>query len=500
MNKKYRAGVYARISISESNIGGDSTSIINQKSIIEEYCRNKDIEIVDYYIDDGYSGGNFDRPSFNRMLDDLNKKIINLVITKDISRLGRDFIGTGNYIYKYFPEHNIRYIAILDNYDSLNPSISDDIIPFKAVLNDMYLKDISRKIKTSRHELMRKGYFMGSTVPYGYKRSDIDSRMLEVDEYSSFIVKRIFSLKDKGNSSSFIARKLTEEGVEPPSIYNKRNISISKFSDIWKAETIDYILSNEVYIGKMTQRKYDRVSLKSKRKIKLAKESWIMCENTHEPIVEVSLFERVNNINKRSLIRHKKYNFLLKGLVKCHDCNSIMLVRAIKSGNIYCCKNYAKFGSKACKMHYFREDVLNTLVINSLTNFCNNLDKFDIIKKILTTTDVFKYFDLNISKLDLSIKEYSHIIIELYKDKEKKILTEEEFISLKNEISENLKNECQKKAELLKRKQKILSNNQYIIDQALNFNDKNIINKIINSVTIDNAKNVYIYCNFKELK
>ena len=240
------------------------------------------------------------------MLDDLNKKIINLVITKDISRLGRDFIGTGNYIYKYFPEHNIRYIAILDNYDSLNPSISDDIIPFKAVLNDMYLKDISRKIKTSRHELMRKGYFMGSTVPYGYKRSDIDSRMLEVDEYSSFIVKRIFSLKDKGNSSSFIARKLTEEGVEPPSIYNKRNISISKFSDIWKAETIDYILSNEVYIGKMTQRKYDRVSLKSKRKIKLAKESWIMCEKTHHPIVEVALFERENNIKKRSLIRQKK--------------------------------------------------------------------------------------------------------------------------------------------------------------------------------------------------
>ena len=273
MNKKYKAGVYARISISESNIGGDSTSIVNQKSIIEEYCRNKDIEIVDYYIDDGYSGGNFDRPSFNRMLDDLNKKIINLVITKDISRLGRDFIGTGNYIYKYFPEHDIRYIAVLDNYDSLNPSISDDIIPFKAVLNDMYLKDISRKIKSSRHELMRKGYYMGSTVPYGYKRSVTDSRILEIDEYSSFIVKRIFSLKDKGNSSSSIARLLTDEGIEPPSIYNKRNINISKFSDIWKAETIDYILSNEVYIGKMTQRKYDRVSLKSKRKIKLAKES-----------------------------------------------------------------------------------------------------------------------------------------------------------------------------------------------------------------------------------
>ena len=254
MNKKYKAGVYARISISESNIGGDRTSIVNQKSIIEEYCRNKDIEIVDYYIDDGYSGGNFDRPSFNRMLDDLNKKIINLVITKDISRLGRDFIGTGNYIYKYFPEHDIRYIAVLDNYDSLNPSISDDIIPFKAVLNDMYLKDISRKIKSSRHELMRKGYYMGSTVPYGYKRSVTDSRILEIDEYSSFIVKGIFSLKDKGNSSSSIARLLTDEGIEPPSIYNKRNINISKFSDIWKAETIDYILSNEVYIGKMTQR------------------------------------------------------------------------------------------------------------------------------------------------------------------------------------------------------------------------------------------------------
>ncbi len=177
-----------------------------------------------------------------------------------------------------------------------------------------------------------------------------------------------------------------------------------------------------------------------------------------------------------------------------------MLVRAIKSGNIYCCKNYAKFGSKVCKMHYFREDVLNTLVINSLTNFCNNLDKVNIMNNILLNSDVFKYFDLNIKKLDLSIKEYSHIIIELYKDKDNGILSEEEFITLKNEINDYLKNECDKKAMLLKRKEEIFDDIKSIVDKALDFNNINIISKIINSVEIDNDKNLYIYYNFKDLK
>ena len=232
MESKYIAAVYVRISVSESKEENVSTSIVNQKNIIRDYCLNKGIQIYDYYIDDGYSGGNFDRPSFKRLLLDIKNELVNCVITKDISRLGRDFIGTGEYIYKFFPDNSIRYIAILDNYDSLIPTLSDDIIPFKAVLNDMYLNDISKKIKSSRHELMRKGYFLGSTVPYGYKRSLMDSRILEIDDYASSIVKRIFSMKEAGLSTTIIARKLTHEKVMPPNIYNNRDLNKTFFSTI----------------------------------------------------------------------------------------------------------------------------------------------------------------------------------------------------------------------------------------------------------------------------
>ena len=183
--KKYIAAAYTRLSIAESKDGGESLSITNQKDYIKKYCEENNIELYDFYVDDGFSGGNFDRPAFKKMINDLECGLINCVITKDTSRLGRDFIETGSYIYKYFPEHDIRYIAILDNFDTENPNGADDIIPFKTVVNHMFLRDTSRKITSVRHDLMKKGLFVGSSVPYGYKRSDEDNRRLVVDNYAA---------------------------------------------------------------------------------------------------------------------------------------------------------------------------------------------------------------------------------------------------------------------------------------------------------------------------
>ena len=217
----YKAGAYIRLSLADDDKDADteSVSIKNQRSLITEYAKNNNIELVDYYVDDGYSGGNFERPGFKRLINDIECGYINCVITKDTSRLGREFIETGNYMFKYFPEHNVRYIAILENYDTANPNGVEDIIPFKTVINDMYLKDVSRKIKSVRHDMMTKGLFVGSSVPYGYKRSEEDSRKFVIDEYAAQVVKRIFDMAEKGNSPLMIARALTEDGIQPPNIY-----------------------------------------------------------------------------------------------------------------------------------------------------------------------------------------------------------------------------------------------------------------------------------------
>lgn len=497
MNEKFRAAVYARISISESKSDEDSTSIVNQKKIIEDYCEKNNIRIVDYYVDDGYSGGSFDRPAFNRLIKDIELGVINLVITKDISRLGRDFISTGNYIYKYFPDNNVRYIAILDNYDSLVPTISDDIIPFKAVLNDMYLKDISMKIKSSRHELMRQGLFVGSTVPYGYKRSDSDSRVLEIDPYSAGIVKKIFNLKIRGYSNSFIANKLSEEKILTPNVYNGRTKSGTYVR--WNAETIAYILNNQVYVGLLIQRKYERYNLKSKKKRLLNSEEWIIKNNNHEAIIDEEVFEKVKRENKRSVIRHKKYNYLLKGLVKCNDCKNAMIVRRIKGDAVYCCKTYAKYGKSVCKMHYFRESILNKLIIDNLTKLCEFAPKKAIFDSIIKRGDIFRNIDQRIAFFESHIEENRDIIIQLYRDKENGVLSASEFLVLKKKLELDIETNNRIISKLEQRKSEYYNSTSKLVDKIIDFNKNDVIVKFIKFILIDENKDVHIYYTFRNI-
>lgn len=505
MKKKYVAGVYARVSVSESNCREFSTSIINQKAIIDEYSINNSIEIYDYYIDDGYSGGNFDRPSFNRMIKDIKNGLINCVITKDISRLGRDFIGTGNYIYKFFPDNGIRYIAILDNFDTENPTINDDYIPFKTVINDMYLKDTSKKIKSSRHKLMQKGYYVGSTIPYGYKRSSIDSRILEIDPYSSSIVKRIYLMRERGMSTSAIARILTNDNVLPPDVYNNKNNKCTLLSNVWKASTVSYILSNKVYLGILTQRKYERVSLKSKRKILTPEDTWIVVKSNHPAIIDSSLFYSVNNKEKNNSIRLKKYDYLFKGLVKCEDCLSTMLVRRLKktSGDtaIYCCRTYAKYRNGTCSMHYFREDVLNSLVIDKVRRLFNSVEKKKIINicnKVISNCEIYKTIDNELNSIRKKINEFENIIINLYKDRAEGIINSHEFAVIKKSVDAEIETLNSKEKQLINKRESLNITPNYLVDKLINFEGYNkfMFSKIINMITIDNNKVVRIYYKF----
>lgn len=518
--KKYKAAAYARLSIAESKDGGESLSITNQKDYIKKYCEENNIELFDFYVDDGFSGGNFDRPAFKRMINDLECGLINCVITKDTSRLGRDFIETGNYIYKYFPDHDIRYIAILDDFDTENPNGSDDIIPFKTVVNHMFLRDTSRKITSVRHDLMKAGLYVGSSVPYGYKRSEEDNRRLIIDEYAANIVKRIFNMKIDGVKPNMIARALTNEGILPPNVYNGRKIDKTVTTNLWKASSINHILKNEVYIGTLIQGKYATINGEKKKKKLLPKSKWVIKKNNHEPIIDKNIFEKVNykspNANKDDT-RFRKYDYLLKGLVVCADCGKTMLVRRCKTKTkdnkekinaIYCCRTYATYRNNVCSMHYYKEESLNDLVIkrirNILIKYSNNEKLSSQYDLDLSQCDFLDTYKKQLDNAQLKLKDIEKAISELYVDKVKGIITEEDLVSIKRNL-EIEREEINKKISDLnvmisntktnltdeKLKKKLINN----FLKAKVFS-KQMMKDMINKITIDEKKNVEIYFKF----
>lgn len=520
-NKTYKAAGYERLSIVENEDDNEeSSSITNQKKLINDFAEKNNIEIYDHYTDDGYSGGNFDRPAFKRLINDVECGIINCIITKDTSRLGRDFIETGNYIYKYFPENDVRYIAILDNFDTENPNGADDMIPFKTVVNDMFLKDTSRKIKSTRHDLMRQGLFVGSSVPYGYKRSLEDSRKLVIDEYASEIVKRIFKMKSEGMKDGMIARTLTNEGILPPNVYKERKMDKTFTTNLWKPCSVKSILSNEVYIGTMIQGKYERVSLKSKKKKLLPQSRWIIKKNNHEPIISNDLFEKVNKKCPKALpddTRFRIYDYLLKGLVVCADCDKPMLVRRCnKTKNkkkkedyaIYCCRTYATYRNNVCSMHYFREDKLNELVLKEirtiLVKYSNGETLGSKYESTLSKGNVLEKYQEELSSNQSKLKDIDKAISELYMDKVRGIISDQEFMSIKSNL-EKERTSYNLKIDDLKMMLEVSKNNitdekskMQMINNFLKVKNPNkqIIKDLVKKITIDEQKIVRIYFNF----
>ena len=514
-NKTYKAGAYLRLSIEDDNKEDESVSIKNQRAFIKDYATRNNIEIFDYYVDDGYSGGNFDRPGFKRLINDINSGIIDCVITKDMSRLGREFIETGNYVFKYFPEHNVRYIAILENYDTLNPNGAEDILPFKAVINDMYLKDISKKIKSVRHDMMAKGEFVSGTVPYGFKRSEENNKKLVIDEYAANIVKRIFEMKDDAMTDSMIARKLTDEGILPPNVYNGRNIKKTFTTNLWKSSTVTDILKNEVYIGTLTQGKYQRVSLKSKKKRILPKSKWIVVKNALPQIIPNELFERVNAPRVKSNTRYRTYDYLLKGLVFCADCGGAMTTRRVKGWAdktqitpIYLCKNYVRYRNGVCSMHYYREEDLNNLVIHEirkvLTKYSDKKSLENKYENALCNFDILKNYEDNLNTCKSKNINIDKAISDLYKDRASGMLSNEEFFNIKDDLIKERKENEKKIAELeilISKSKNIFSNDEtrkkYINDfLKMKEPSKKLINTFVNKIEIDKNKKVTIFFNF----
>ncbi|MGN1020024.1 MAG: recombinase family protein [Aristaeellaceae bacterium] len=373
----YRAALYIRLSKEDEN-DGPSESVTNQQSLLNEFARQQHLSVYDTYVDDGFSGTTFDRPAFRRMLGDIEARRVNMVITKDLSRLGRDYIMTGHYMERYFPEKRVRYISLLDGIDTGVESSANDITPFRAIMNDMYAKDISRKIRSVKHDKQRKGQFIGGKPVYGYRMHPTEKNRIVIDEEAAPIVRRIFAMALEGVSCRQIAIRLNGEGVPSPAVYAGLPLSRpGAYTGLWSSERIADMLSNETYIGNMVQGRSVKISYKSRKCLRQAPENWVIVKGTHEPLVDAEAFRIVQQlIASRRHTRSRTYDFLLKGIIYCHECGYPLAVinRRNAAGEdvlYFVCRTYQRFTrAGACTCHAIREQTVTEAVTARVREVC----------------------------------------------------------------------------------------------------------------------------------
>ena len=337
MNSLNLAFAYLRLSKEEVK-DGESSSITNQRALVEDYCRKHGITLTRIFSDDGWSGSNFDRPAFQQMMRALEQKQVNIVITKDLSRLGRDMREASYYAEQFFPEHGIRYIAIADNFDTAQESNS--LVPFQFAMNEVYLRDGSRKVKEVLKNKRENGQYC-ACPPYGYQKSASQKGKLEPDSMTAPIVKRIFEQAARGDSSRKIALDLNADGVIPPLKYRvlfRDDFSeegAARASDIWNNTTVKRILKNQVYLGHTLLGKTKKASIKSKKKLPVPQKDWAVTENTHPPLVSTNLFEQAQINLGRGTKNYRTYEHVRKsifsGTAFCSECGHALC----SSGTVY---------------------------------------------------------------------------------------------------------------------------------------------------------------------
>ena len=373
----YRAALYIRLS-KEDEGEGPSQSVTNQRSLLNDFVQQHHLSVYDTYVDDGWSGTRFDRPAFQRMIADIEAKKVNMVITKDLSRLGRDYIMTGHYMERYFPEKQVRYISLLDGIDTGVDSGANDITPFRAIMNDMYAKDISKKIKSVKRDKQRKGQFIGGKPVYGYKKHPTEKNKIVIDEEAAPIVRRIFALALAGMSCRQIAVRLNEAKIPTPAAYAGLPVTASgSCSGLWSSERISDMLRNETYLGNMVQGRTVKISYKSKKCLRQPPENWVVVEGTHEPLIDKETFRKVQQLlSSRRHTRSRTYDFPLKGLIFCHECGHPLAVLNRKNAAgedvlYFVCRTYQRFTKAGvCTCHSIKEKTVAEAVAAKLREVC----------------------------------------------------------------------------------------------------------------------------------
>lgn len=506
-DKVYSVGLYIRLSREDENKTDVSESITNQKSLLLQYVKENNLRVYDIYIDDGYSGTTFDRPGFNRLINDIENKLVNMVITKDMSRLGRDYIKTGYYLEKYFPEHNIRYIAITDNIDTYLNNSNNDIAPFKAIMNDYYAKDISKKIKSSLRAKQKEGKWVGSRCPYGYDKDINNKNHLVINEEQAKIVRYIFDLSLNGLTCFKIANKLTLENIKTPAQYynfnwkNNYNMNMGK----WHPKTIKDILTNRLYTGDLVQNRRSKVNYKIKKVVYNKECDYIVVPNTHEAIIDKELFDRVQSLIPKNVGRNeKRENHLLDGLLYCGECNhriSVSPRRKIDNRCYTVCNYYRTYlKQKVCTMHSNNYDILEDKILELLKEYClKYMDKKSILNRVINTNNDKQNNLKYIKNLEKEISNINDNLDSIYIDRLNKNISEEQFNRVKIKLETELNIKLDKIKEL--KKEKTQNNNidrEKYIREVLELNNisRDIIINLIDRIEIFEDKKINLILKF----
>ena len=521
INKKiWSVALYIRLSQEDADNGQDkqeSNSVTSQKTLLNEFIEEHDDLIVyDTYIDDGFTGTDFNRPSFQRLLEDMRNGNINCVIVKDLSRLGRNYIEVGNYIEQVFPLFNIRFIAINDSVDSFkNPSSTNTIlVPFKNLINDEYARDTSTKIRTSLNGKKKKGEFIGAFPSYGYIKDTKDKHKLIIDEVAADIVRKIFNWNvNEGLGKIAICHRLNNLGVLNPTGHKKlelgqnyNNYGIKDNTYTWTPSTVRNILKNEVYIGNTVQGKRRAKSYKIHKIENVPKEEWVRVENTHEPIIDKDTFEKAQELSRRDTKVSQKTKELLvwAGFLKCADCKRAMNKKSStnKSGNkyeYYICSTYRKKSNKLCTKHSVKQENLEKAVLEAINLHIDSLIDIEEILEQINKSEFQNIKNENIEKMITAkqneIFKISNFKMKLYEDWKNEDITREEYIEYKQKYENDIERLKQNIERLQNEKQKYENQNVSGNEWIKKFKEQKDLSELSRDIIIELIDCIYVHEN-----
>ena len=445
----FNVALYIRLS-KEDGDKLESFSISNQRQLLLNFLGDKEEFVLqDIYIDDGYTGLNFNRPSFSRMIDAIETGKVNCVIVKDLSRLGRDYIETGKYIERYFPDYDVRFISLTDNIDSMKHTY-DMLLPIKNIFNEQYSRDISKKVHASMTTKQKSGEFIGAFTSYGYKKSPTNKNKLIIDEPAAEIVRRIFNMYSNGYGKVAIANALNRDGIVCPSEYkrlngeNYRNYRRLETTSYWTYSTINRMLQNEMYIGSMVQGKTIQ---HMRRKAKATdKDNWIIVPNTHDAIIDYTTWSKVHDLlNRRTRTLELNSNqSIFAGYLKCGDCKRALVKKistSKKNGKTitYCCGTYTRSGSQFCTKHPIPHLVLEKIVLDDLKAIVQSLDNLQelIERQEIINIPTRKTTEHEINRLNAELNKIRKRKKAVYEDYQEELISKEEYISYRQDYLAN---------------------------------------------------------------
>lgn len=513
-NQHFCAAMYLRLSRDDEDKDGifksESNSISGQRELIRSFLQEqKDMELFDVYVDDGYSGSNFDRPELKRMIGDIEAGRVNCVIVKDLSRFGRDYIETGRYLEKVFPKLNVRFIAVTDHYDSFSADAGERtiVVPVKNFINDSYCRDISMKIKSQLAAKRKAGEYVASFALYGYKKDEKNRNKLVIDEYAAGIVRRIYDWKIEGMAVSAIAGRLNELGILSPKEYKKSNGEnyrggfANKVKTSWSGATVKRILTDETYLGHLLQGKTEKINYKIKGSTQKPREEWVRVENTHEPIISQDSFNIVQNLMKadsRISVSTREIG-VFTGLLFCGDCHEQMIRRISRYKGT--CKVYYICSTNnrgdGCSRHSIEENVLKELVQTALCSYVNSFmeqsEVFDQNRDYVRDHDTILEYSEEVKRLRKEQEKYYNLCSGLHEDLRKGIVTEQEFERLKKEFRSRaaaISEALAKQEEFIK---ELLLTGAAAVEKFRSLNETMELSKIDRYVLVSLVKRIYIF-------